>query len=74
MCSCTMAGLGGGNVATFVVPVSVGDVEAVIVVCVESMHGMQLGELTKDFGRPFELTEHFAGFGVRRLGGGVPEG
>ena len=31
-------------------------------------------ELAKDFGWPFELMEHFAGFGVGKLGGTVPEG
>ena len=37
------------------------------------MHSAQLGELPKDFERSFELGEHFAGFGVGRLSGAVPE-
>ena len=67
MCSRTAAGL-GGRIATFAVPVSVGDVEAKVVVCVESMHGAKLGRPTENFGDPF------AGFGIRRTSGGVPEG
>ena len=59
----------GGCIAAFTVPVSVGDVEPAVVICVETMHGVQLGELPKDFGRSFELAECFAGFGVRRLSG-----
>ena len=58
---------GGGHIITFTVPV------LVVVVCVETVHGMQLGELPKDFGGSFELVEHFTGFGVRRLSGAVPK-
>ena len=63
----------GGHIATFTVPVSVGDVEPVVVIRVETMHGAQLGELPEDFRRSFELAEHFGGFGVRRSSGAVPE-
>ena len=56
MCSCPASGLGEGHITAFTVPVLVGDVE--------TMHGAQLGELPKEFGGPFELVEHFAGFGV----------
>ena len=65
--------VGGHCIATFTVPVSAGDVEAVVVVCIESMHGAQWGESTKTFRGPFELAEHFVQFGVRRMGSGVPE-
>ena len=65
--------VGGGHIATFTVPVPVGDVELVVVVCVETMHGTQLGESPKDFGGSFELAEHFTGFGVGRSGGAVPK-
>ena len=61
--------VGGSQVATFTVTVSVGDDEAIGAVYTECMHGMQLGKLTKDFGWPFELMECFAGFGVGRLVG-----
>ena len=64
---------GGGHIATFAVPVSVGDVESVVVVCVETMHGVQLCVSPEDFGRTFELAEHFAGFGIRRSRGAVPK-
>ena len=47
----------GGGITTFTVPVSVGDVELAVVVHVETMHGVQLGELPEDFGRTFELVE-----------------
>ena len=74
ICSCTMAGLGRrGCITTFVVPVSVGDVEVGVVVHVESMHGAQLGKPAKNIGGIFELEECFAGFGVGRTSGGVPE-
>ena len=63
----------GGHITAFTVPVSVGDVELVVVVHVETVHGAQLGELPEDFRRSFELVEHFAGFGVRRSSGAVPE-
>ena len=63
----------GGCITAFTVPVSVGDIETVVVICVETVHGAQLGESPKDFGRSFELVEHFAGFGVRRSSGAVPE-
>ena len=48
----------GGHITAFTVPVLVGDVELVVVICVETVHGMQLGELPKDFGGSFELVEH----------------
>ena len=64
---------GGGRVATFAVPVLVGDVELAVVVHVETMHGAQLGESPKDFRRTFELVEHFAGFGIGRLRGAAPK-
>ena len=70
MCSCTASGLGGGHIATFTVP---GDVEPVVVVCIETVHGTQLDELPEDFEGSFELAECFAGFGVRRLSGAVPK-
>ena len=63
----------GGHITTFTVPVSVGDVEPAVVICVETVHGAQLGDLPKDFRRSFELVEHFAGFGVGRSSGTVPE-
>ena len=70
-----MVGLGGGgHITTFSVPVSVGDVEVGVVVCVEFMHGVQLSKLAKNFRRVFELAKCFAGFGVGRSGGTVPEG
>ena len=72
MCSRTASG-SGGHIAAFTIPVSVGDVELAIVVHVETMHGAQLGELPEDFGRSFELAEHFAGFGVGRLSGAAPK-
>ena len=31
---------GGGHITALTVPVSVGDIEAEVVVCVESMHGV----------------------------------
>ena len=65
--------VGGGHIAAFAVPVFVGDVELVVVVCVETMHGAQLGESPKDFGRAFELVECFAGFGIGRSRGAAPE-
>ena len=65
--------VGGGHITTFTVPVLVGDVEPVVVVCIETMHGTQLGESPKDFGGSFELAECFAGFGVRRLSGAGPK-
>ena len=71
-CSWTASGL-GGHITAFTVPVLVGDVELVVVICVETMHGAQLGESPEDFGRSFELAEHFAGFGVGRSSGAVPE-
>ena len=70
---CFWVGLGGGHIAAFAVPVSVGDVESVVVVCVETVHGAQLGELPEDFRRSFELVEHFAGFGVGRPSGAAPK-
>ena len=74
ICSCTMAGLGRrGCITTFVVPVSVGDVEAGVVICVKSMHSAQLGKPAEDFRRVFELDKCFAGFGVGRVSGGVSE-
>ena len=76
ICFCTMSGLwggGGGCIITFAVPVSAGDVEVGVVVCVESMHGVQLSKLAENFGRVFELAKCFVGFGVRRVSGGVPE-
>ena len=73
ICSHTMARLGGGHIPTFTVPISIGDVEVGVVICVKSMHGVQLGKLTEDFGRVFELDKCFVGFGVRRASGGVPE-
>ena len=63
----------GGHITAFTVPVSVGDVELVVVVHVETVHGVQLGELPEDFRRSFELAEHFAGFGVRRSSGAAPK-
>ena len=63
----------GGCIATFTVPVLVGDVEPAVVIHVETVHGAQLGESPEDFGRSFELAEHFAGFGVGRSSGAVPE-
>ena len=65
--------VGGGRITAFAVPVPVGDVELVVVVGVETMHGMQLGESPKNFRGSFELVEHFAGFGVRRSSGAVPK-
>ena len=50
--------VGGGRIATFTVPVLVGDVELVVVVCIETVHGTQLGESPEDFGGSFELVEH----------------
>ena len=44
-----------------------------VVVCVETMHGAQLGESPKDFGTTFELAERFAGFGIGRLRGAAPK-
>ena len=74
MCSRTASGLGGGgHIATFAVPVLVGDVELAVVVHVETMHGAQLGELPEDFGRTFELAECFAGFGIGRSRGAAPK-
>ena len=64
---------GGGCITAFTVPVSVGDVESVVVVCVETMHGVQLGESPEDFRRTFELAECFAGFGIRRSRGAAPK-
>ena len=66
-------GVWGGRITAFAVPVSVGDVEVGVVVCVKSVHGAQLSKLTKDFGRVFELAKCFTGFGGRRASGGVPE-
>ena len=66
-------GVGGSHITTFAVPVFVGDVEVGVVVCVESVHGAQLSKLAKSFGRVFELAKCFAGFGIRRASGGVPE-
>ena len=43
-------GVGWGCVPAFTVPISVGDVEAGVVVCVKSVHGAQLSKLAKDFG------------------------
>ena len=60
MCSHIASGL-GGHIAAFTVPVLVGDVELVVVVCTETMHGTQLGELPKDFRGSFELVECFGG-------------
>ena len=65
--------VGGGHIPAFTVPISIGDVEAGVVICVKSMHGVQLGKLTEDFGRVFELDKCFAGFGVGRVSGGVSE-
>ena len=62
--------VGGSHVTTFTVPVSVGDVEAGVVVCVESMYGVQLGKPAENSGGIFELVECFTGFGVRRTSGG----
>ena len=66
-------GVGGGHIPTFTVPISIGDVEVGVVICVKSVHGVQLGKLAEDFRRVFELDKCFAGFGVRRASGGVPE-
>ena len=44
-----------------------------VVVCIETVHGTQLGESPKDFRGSFELVEHFAMFGVGRLSGAVPK-
>ena len=70
---CFWVGGGGGCITSFTVPVLVGDVELAVVVCVETMHGAQLGESPEDFGRSFELVEHFAGFGVGRSSGAAPK-
>ena len=48
--------VGGSCIAALTVPVSVGYVEVVIVICVESMHGTQLGKSAENLGRPFELV------------------
>ena len=63
----------GGHITTFTVPVLVSDVEPAVVICVETVHGVQLGESPEDFRGSFELVEHFAGFGVGRLSGAAPE-
>ena len=65
--------VGGGCITAFTVPVPVGDVEPVVVVCIETVHGMQLGESPKDFRGSFELVEHFVGFGVGRSSGAMPK-
>ena len=46
---------GGGHITAFTVPVSVGDVEVGVVVCVESVHGAQLSKLAKNSRRVFEM-------------------
>ena len=63
----------GGHITAFTVPVSVGDIELAVVIHVETMHGVQLGESPEDFRRTFELAECFAGFGIRRSRGAVPK-
>ena len=73
ICSHTTAGLGGGCILTFTVPISIGDVEVGVVIYVKSMHGAQLGKPAEDFRRVFELDKCFAGFGVGRVSDGVPE-
>ena len=41
--------VGGGHIPTFTVPISIGDVEVGVVICVKSMHGAQLGKPAEDF-------------------------
>ena len=50
-----------GHIATFVVPVSVHNVEVVVVICVMAMHCAQLGEVSKDLWLVLEALECSAG-------------
>ena len=51
--------VGRGHVTALAVPISVGSVEVEIVVGIEAMHCVKLGELPKDFWSSFELVLWF---------------
>ena len=59
-----------GHITTFAVPVSIHNVEAIVVVCVVAMHCVQLGEAPTGS----EVSECSAGSGVGQLVVGGPEG